>query len=104
MTPTPDMLRSSAYWAARYKWMESREEEERKLLDAMERIDEARYQLIKAQNDLAGLVRGMEDVGQEDFSDFYGCGGCTAEDWQDWIDGKFERKPTNGRGHVRLIR
>jgi hypothetical protein len=72
------------------------------LLRAMQRIDKARNQLVAAQNNLVSLLKGMQ-VGREEFCDFYDRGGCTADDWQAWIDRKFRSKEKPSRGQLRLV-
>ena len=80
------------------------------ILAALCKIDRARNRLMDAQNELVGILRGLNNpYSEKRFQEFYADGGVTARDWAEvYGDHNFiEDRPTpkiKGSGQLRIVR
>jgi hypothetical protein len=71
---------------------------------ALNRCDRARQQLIRKQNELVRLLRGMTAIARAEFDLFYARGGVTFQDWQRFIDkSQLPLRYPVARDHIRLV-
>jgi hypothetical protein len=94
-------------WAERKLILDQIYLEEQQILKALKRIDRARQRLLDAQNNLAMVMIGADDITRGAFGAFYRGGGITAEDWGDELEtGKYrdaDKANKIVRGQLRLI-
>jgi hypothetical protein len=99
------MTRRRGAWGNLEEEREECEQNNEDIFRALCCIDEARADLMHAQNILARVLRESHPIKREEFSAFYTAGGVTSEDWLDrQVFLRGEKQEPIGHGQVRLVR
>ena len=74
---------------------------------ALKDVDDARRNLIDAQNELCAVLAGTSDYARRVFGQFYASGLVTADDWKAYARKRNRHEttpPARHRGQLRVVR